>query len=190
MPWEPYSTINPGTGRAVYFADAPPLSSVGISFAAGDLVICTDTTTGNPVMWRCISSGDPGTWESVGESLLQVNFNVIGGANAADYDGGVIMRGAWELVAVTERHQTAGTDAGAVTLQVVKAASGTAKGSGTNMLASGINLKASANTNQSGTPHATAANRQVADGDLVGLSTTGTLTAVDGVTVTCYFKRI
>jgi len=190
MAWEAFSTINPGTGRAVYFADAPPLSSVGISFAAGDIVICTDTASGNPVMWRCVTAGDPGTWESVGESLLQVNFNVIGGSAAADYDGGVIMKGNWELVAATERHQTAGTDVGAVTLQVVKAASGTAKSAGTAMLASGFDLKASANTNQAGTPHSTAANRQVSDGDLVGLNPSGTLTAVDGVTVTCYFKRI
>lgn len=125
----------------------------------------------------------------LGASFL-VTFNVAGGAVAGDYDGSIPIPFAWKAVSVTERHQTAGSDAGAVTVMVTKVPSGTAKGSGTDMLSAGINLKATADTNQSGTLHGTAANYTGAAGDAVALVTTGTLTAVDGVTVTVELQRV
>ena len=119
-----------------------------------------------------------------------VSFNVPAGAAAADYDGNIPIPDAAEIVSVTERHQTAGNDAGAVTVMVKKVPSGTARGSGTDTLSAGISLKGTADTNAAGSLHATPANYQFAAGDSVALVTTGTLTAVDGVSVTVKFKRI
>lgn len=94
-----------------------------------------------------------------------------------------------EVVSVKERHETAGADAGAVTLNVQKVPSGTAKGSGTDLLSAGINLKGTANTNATGTLSTTVATLRLAAGDALALVPTGTLTAVDGVTVTVELKR-
>jgi type IV secretory pathway VirB10-like protein len=91
---------------------------------------------------------------------------------------------------VRERHATAGNDAGAVTTMLKKVPSGTAAGSGTDMLASGINLKATANTNQSGTLHATQANYQLAAGDGLACVLTGTPTTLAGMVVEVVLKRI
>ncbi len=119
-----------------------------------------------------------------------ITFNIPAGATAGDYDGTIAIPFAWKLVSVTERHQTLGTDGSAVTLMVKKVPSGTAKASGTDMLAAGTSLKSTNDTNVSPALHATAANITGAAGDGIGLVTTGTLTAVDGVTVTCEIKRV
>lgn len=121
---------------------------------------------------------------------MLVTFNIPAGATAADYDGVIPIPFAWRAVSVRERHQTAGTDAGSVGLMVKKVPSGTAKASGTDMLAAAINLKATANTNQSGTLHGTPANYTGAAGDGIGLVSSGTLTAVDGVSVTVELERV
>lgn len=187
MAIEAYRTQLPVLEREIAFGDGPPTTG---TYKAGALVICTDTATNNPVLWKCITAGTPGTWESVGESLRQVDFNVIGGAAAADYDGCVIMRGAWQLVAGIERHQVAGNDGGAVTLMVKKVPSGTAKASGTDMLSAGVNLKGTADTNAALALHATTANLQVADGNAIALVLTGTATTCDGVSVSLWFKKL
>ncbi len=96
----------------------------------------------------------------------------------------------FELVSVRERHEAAGTDAGAVTLQVVKVPSGTAKGAGVNMLASALNLKSAPDANQDGTLSSTAANIQIGPGDSIALVPSGVLTAVAGVAVTIELRRI
>jgi hypothetical protein len=123
-------------------------------------------------------------------TLFPVFFSVPAGAAAADYDCVQVLTQAAQLVAVNERHQTAGSDGSAVTLMLKKVPSGTAKASGTDTLSAGFNLKAVADTNQAGALHATVANYQFAAGDGVALVSTGTLTAVDGVGVTAWFKRI
>lgn len=99
-----------------------------------------------------------------------------------------------EIMSVTERHETLGTDGGAVTVDVVKASSGTALASGTSLLASTISLKATINTTQSrtlaaGTLASTAAGRTVLAGQCIGLKFSGTMTAVTGVCITVVLKR-
>lgn len=117
--------------------------------------------------------------------------NVAAGATAADFDGlFFVADAAYEIVSVKERHAVAGSDGGAVTLMVKKVPSGTAKASGTDTLSAGINMKATANTNQTGSLHGTVANIRLAAGDSLGLVPTGTLTALDGVTVAVHLKRI
>ena len=87
------------------------------------------------------------------------------------------------LIAVYERHETAGTDGGAVTVMLKKVPSGTAPSSGTDMLSAGLSLKTTANTNQSGTLSTTAGAIAMNRGDSLAFITTGTLTALVGVTI-------
>lgn len=94
------------------------------------------------------------------------------------------------LIKVQERHAAAGTDASAVTLDVEKIPSGTAKGSGSTMLASTIDLKATAATVQNGSLIKTASSKTLAVGDSVGIKTSGTLTALKDVMVTLTFKAL
>lgn len=119
-----------------------------------------------------------------------ITFNIPAGAAAGDYDGTIVVPYAWKAVSVSERHQTLGTDGSAVTLMVKKVPSGTAKASGTDMLAAGISLKATIDTVQSPALHAAAANYTGAAGDGIGLVLTGTATAVDGVTVSVEIQRV
>lgn len=124
-------------------------------------------------------------------NAFPVTFNIAGGAVATDYDGTpFIADKAYEVVAAKQRHQTLGTDAGAVTLMVKKVPSGTAKAAGTDVLAAGFNLKAAINTVQSATLHATLANRQLAVNDGLALEPTGVLTVVDAVGVTVWLKAL
>ncbi|MCL5667346.1 MAG: hypothetical protein M1383_06275 [Patescibacteria group bacterium] len=92
------------------------------------------------------------------------------------------------LIKFQERHAVAGSDAGAVTLDLEKVSSGTAKGSGTTMLASTLDLKAAADTIQNGSLTATYANRELAIGDAIALKTSGALTALKDVCVELTFK--
>lgn len=131
-----------------------------------------------------------GTVNVVPRSVLAV-FNTPAGASATDYDGLFFIADApYEIVEVIERHAVAGSDTGSVTLMVKKVPSGTAKASGVDVLATGLDLKATANTNQRGTLHSTVANRRLDAGDALGVVPTGTLTGVDGVTVMVRLQRI
>lgn len=94
------------------------------------------------------------------------------------------------LISVTERHEVAGTDGGAVTLMLKKVPSGTATASGTDMLTAGLNLKSTANTNQSGTLSTTAGVLTIPRGYALGMATTGTLTTLQGVTVSVLLKAV
>jgi hypothetical protein len=78
------------------------------------------------------------------------------------------------------RVTAAGTDAAAATAAIKKAPSGTAIASGTALHTSTINLKGTANTNQSLTLSATPADRKIAQGDAIGFDFTGTLTTATG----------
>lgn len=94
------------------------------------------------------------------------------------------------MTATKERHAVAGSDGSPVTLMVKKVPSGTAAGSGTDCLASGINLKGTADTNAAGTLHATPANYTFAAGDSLAIVPTGTLTALSHVSVTIEFAAV
>lgn len=100
----------------------------------------------------------------------------------------------YEIVCVEESHGTAGSDGGAVTLDVKKATGTTAIASGTTMLASTFNLKSTANTpvrkNLSGGGLTlTLANRRLARGNRLGLDFSGTLTALANVAVQVWLRR-
>lgn len=107
----------------------------------------------------------------------------------------LIADGEYEVLSVSETHETLGTDGGAVTLDIVKASNGTALAAGTSVLASTFNLKGTINTevrktiSNSGLS-TTAANRLISRGQRLGLKFTGTMTSVTGVCVTVVLQRI
>lgn len=154
--------------------------AVGIEFdtAVNGLVLAKD----NPLA-ASTTVVIPGTFE------VSINLASTAAATADNYGIFYIAPYPVEVVSVRERHETAGSDGSAVTLMVSKVPSGTAKGSATACLSAGINLKGTADTNASGSLHATAANYQLTTGDALALVPTGTLTAVDGVSVTVELKR-
>jgi len=96
------------------------------------------------------------------------------------------------VTAFQEVHQTAGTDGGAVTLQLEKLTGTTAPNSGIDLLTTALSLKATINTVQDGTivlTHtATVKDASLNTGDRLCLKDTGTLTAVANVTVAIFIS--
>lgn len=87
----------------------------------------------------------------------------------------------YRVKGIRARVEVAGTDAGAVTVAVVKAASGTAVASGTALHSGTANLKGTAATNQTLTLSTTSTDLDIAAGDAIGANFTGVLTAATGV---------
>lgn len=129
-------------------------------------------------------------------SAALVPVHVTYGANAAILNGfAFVAIGDYELVGVTEVHDVAGSDGGAVTLDIVKCPSGTTVASGTSMLASTFDLKSTADTPvkktvANGGISQTQSTRIITDGQAVALNFTGTLTALVGVAVTIWLKPL
>jgi hypothetical protein len=104
----------------------------------------------------------------------------------------------YELMRVDEVHGVLGTDGGAVTLDVEKLTGTQAVGGGVTMLGSTFNMKATINTVVSRKASltsttgltATKTNRLLKSGDRVALNFTGVLTALAGLSVTLYLKRL
>lgn len=94
---------------------------------------------------------------------------------------------AYRVTGIRGRVETAGTDAGAVTTAVKKAASGTAIASGTALHSGTFNLKGTAATNQTLTLSTTSSDLNLEAGDALGLDFTGVLTAAIGF-VTVYLS--
>ncbi len=87
------------------------------------------------------------------------------------------------LIEASYIHSTAGTDGGAVTLQITKDTGTTAPGAGTALLTSAFNCKGTANTLQIGSLVTTVATRTLAAGDRLGLDFTGTTTSLAGIAI-------
>lgn len=86
---------------------------------------------------------------------------------------------------ITGRPTVAGTDGGAVTAVIKKAASATAITSGTALHSSTFNLKGTADTIQALTLSTTASDLEIAAGTCIGIDFTGTLTSATGVVTVC-----
>lgn len=83
------------------------------------------------------------------------------------------------------RPTVAGTDAGAVTAVIKKAASATAITSGTALHSSTFNLKGTADTNQTLALSTTPSDLIIPAGTCVGIDFTGVLTSATGVVTVC-----
>jgi hypothetical protein len=96
-----------------------------------------------------------------------------------------------ELVYAAESHITAGSDGSAVSLDVLKASSGTAVTGGTSLLASTFDLKSTVNTpvikKVANGGLAARPTRYINSGQQVGLNFAGTLTAYVGGALTLVF---
>ena len=87
---------------------------------------------------------------------------------------------AYRVLGITSRVEVAGTDAGAVSGAIKKAASGTDIASGTALHSGTINLKGTVDTNQVLTLSATSSDLDIAAGTSIGIDVTGTMTAARG----------
>lgn len=120
---------------------------------------------------------DGTNWKAVASSF--VSF-VYGEATPIDAPFFVATR-TMRVAAITARPLVVGSDAGAVTAVIKKAASGTAIASGTALHSSSINLKGTANANQALTLSTTDSDLQIAAGTCIGIDVTGTTTDARGV---------
>jgi hypothetical protein len=101
--------------------------------------------------------------------------------NAASVDKAIFVASRpYQIQAITARIDTVGTDAGAVTAVVRKAASGVAITSGTLVHSGSVNLKGTINANQVLTLN-TDASVRLAAGDALCIDFTGVLTTAVGV---------
>ena len=93
-----------------------------------------------------------------------------------------------EIVAASEIHQVLGTDGSAVTADIMKVADGTIIASGTSVLVTTFNLKATVATWQrrtisNGGISQTVSTRTILAGQTLGINFGGTMTAVAGVNI-------
>lgn len=119
------------------------------------------------------------------QKKVYIHHTVVGtaAATATNYGTFFIAPFACYLNKFYEIHQTAGNDAGAVTLTLEKLTGTTAPDSGTVMLDSALSLKATANTLQTGTLTTAIANRNLAIGNRLCLKDSGTPTTVSNVSI-------
>ena len=95
-----------------------------------------------------------------------------------------------EIMRITEVHAVAGTNAGAVTLDIKKVPSGTAIASGTTLLTSTFSLKSTANTPVVKEGYNLSTNRKLKDNDSIALVSSGTLTDLSDVCITIYYSEL
>ena len=97
-----------------------------------------------------------------------------------------------EIVWASEVHEVLGTDGSAVTADIMVVPDGTVVGSGTSLLASTFDLKATVATLQTRSLSAgtLASARTIAAGQRIGINFTGTMTAVAGVNITVVLNRL
>lgn len=115
-----------------------------------------------------------------------VRFRQSAGETLADLSFYIAARPV-KVVGARASHGTAGSDGGAVTLQVTKCTTTQAPSAGTPLLTNntnaGFDLKATANTPQTGALVGTAASVTLAAGNRLALDLTGTPTAVANLVV-------
>ena len=111
---------------------------------------------------------------------------------ASNFDVVFIARFPCEVSWVSESHSVAGSDGGAVTLNVETLKSGVASGAGDDVLITGFDLKGTADTpvRKSGRDFVLTKSRQLMEGDRLGLVLTGTPTSLENVQVTIYLKPL
>lgn len=105
------------------------------------------------------------------------------GATAANYGNCFIALAPCFVRAVKEVHGTAGTDAGAVTLDLEKLTGATSPGAGATMLITTFNMKGAVNTLQTGVFDPDRTKRTLSAGDRMALKLSGTPTAVADVVI-------
>lgn len=120
-----------------------------------------------------------------------ITENVVGlnAATATNYGVFFIARNPCEILWCAEAHTTAGTNGGAVTLNIEKLTGTQALDAGSTVLVTAWDLKGAINT-VSTKEISALQNQQLAPGDRLALKDVGTLTDVAGVQVTVYLKTL
>ena len=108
---------------------------------------------------------------------------------AANYGTFFVSNKTYIVDSITEVHGVAGTDGGAVTLQIQRLQGTEAIGSGDDLLATAFDLKGTADTVQHGDIVSTD-KRTLNKGDRLSLEDSGVLTGVTNLTVTVFLKVI
>ena len=93
----------------------------------------------------------------------------------------------YEILDITERHETAAADG---SLDVRKVPTGIVTAAGTSVLIANIQLTGAANTNLKGGLGPTRSTRTLSPGDSLALFTSGLLTTVTGVTISVLLRAI
>lgn len=185
--------------KAGYPADVPIVAQ-GAASQTGDLlqlqnssgtVLFKVDSTGNAAGPVTVPTGKTAVVTdadglTVGGKIVPQTFLVMLRANSVVHP----LPAACKIVSVKERHGTAEATAGSLTAMVKKVPSATAIAGGTDTLAAGINMKATANTNQAPALHATAANYTFAAGDGVGVLLSGAATELATEGLTIEFQRV
>jgi hypothetical protein len=96
----------------------------------------------------------------------------------------------FEVLSIVEKHDVAGNDASAVTLDIFKVPNGTTLASGTSILVSTFDLKSTADTAVLKQGLELNSSRGFKPFDSIALKTTGTLTTLEGVQITIYIKPL
>lgn len=130
------------------------------------------------------------TFDLLLNKRLPIEWTIVGAdaATAGNYGVFWIAPFSGVVTRVVEAHQTAGTDGGAVTLNIEKLASGVALDSGTTILSTAFSLKTAANTPQEGVLSTTISDLQFQKNDRFALKDVGTLTSVNNVTISLEIK--
>lgn len=177
------------SGQNIYFGTSAPLTTdaYGVNFNAGDMVINTAPAAGSAIGWICTAGGSPGTWDQFGGTVTDAVFS--GPTNASIVTQSFFLSGTatYLVVGAVEVHSTAGTDAGAVTLDVTVDATTGAPGSGTSVLTAPFNAKATANVVQTAS---IVAGSKILTGQRLSLKVTGTTTSLAGLLVKVGLQKV
>ena len=133
---------------------------------------------------------DPFASEVINDNVfLIINGKVEGAAAATATNYGIffVADRAWKVISISERHRTAGSSNGTVTVE--KCGSGVAPDSGVDLLSSTISLTTTANIPQFGTMSNNRNDLIIKKNDSLILKDGGTLTDVADVCVTVLLKR-
>lgn len=124
-------------------------------------------------------------FDDLAHRKLYISHTIYGAdaATAANYGVFYILPMACVVTGFQEVHQTAGTNGGAVTIDLEKLTGAEALDAGAVVLGAALDLKGTADIIQTGTMTLTLADRTLAQGDRLALKDAGTLTAVANVTV-------
>jgi hypothetical protein len=186
------SSVTPNlanSGQLIYFGTAAPLTAdaYGLNFNVGDIVVNTAPAAGSAIGWICTGAGSPGTWDQFGGTVQDAIFN--GPTNASIVTGSFFLSGTttYLVVGAVEVHSTAGTDGGAVTLDVVVDPTTGAPGGGTSVLTAPFNAKATANVVQTA---AIVAGSKILPGQRLSLKVTGTTTSLAGVIIKVGLQKV
>lgn len=129
-------------------------------------------------------------WQFLRNRKMYIHHTIQGTAAATAGNYGVfwIAPFACSIISIQEVHQTAGSDAGSVTLDIEKLTGTQALDAGVTVTGTAVSLKGTANTVTTASLSSTLSSKQLSAGDRLAMKDTGVLTAVNNVTVIIEIK--